>query len=99
MSYAVINDWCVFFLQTLDTDSLGQVTNFEAVPGFGICCQVSSIAGMIQSKNRSQILTNNSAGGSSAEIDGLGAQSTHNSSLSTYGMELQAIGGFYTERY
>ena len=42
-------------MQTLNTQSLGKVTNFSAVPGYGIQCVVSGIHQMVQSSAISKL--------------------------------------------
>lgn len=38
------------FQQELQTETLGQCTDFKAVPGYGLSCKVSGIEEMIKSK-------------------------------------------------
>ena len=41
----------------LDTESLGHVSEFKAVPGYGIECAVSGTESMLQSVNSASFLT------------------------------------------
>jgi len=68
-------------LQVLNTEKLGQVSGFKAVPGYGIECTVSNILPMIESTSRDQVLSNCNTEEVGSDIDGLlAAASDANSS-------------------
>lgn len=80
------------YLQTLNTESLGKVSNFSAVPGYGIQCVVSGIHMMVQSTNKQAFSSNHSIDGL---VKGEGAEN------GTAGIEMQTFGesiidSFYT---
>lgn len=53
----------------MNTESLGRVTDFQAVPGYGIQCKVSHIEQMLSNVNEND-LANNSLGSESNQKEG-----------------------------
>lgn len=72
----------------LNTESLGKVTNFKAVPGYGIQCTVSGITEMLKATTRSQVVAQNNLTNGYAPIDGISvnAQPPTSSSLDPSGI-------------
>ena len=85
----------IYFLQTLNTESLGRVTNFSAVPGYGIQCVVSGIHNMVQSHANNKLSSHNS-------VDNMTEQSSKEGSdippseLAGDAIEMQTFGKWMT---
>ena len=72
---------------------MGHVTDFKAVPGYGIECVVSNIGEMIENASREQIISQNDTEEGYAPIDGLNL--SENQSVTCHGdIELQQNGEF-----
>ena len=85
----------IYFLQTLNTESLGKVTNFSAVPGYGIQCVVSGIHQMVQSSTNSKLLSHHSVD-NTAERSNKEGSDTPPSELAGDAIEMQTFGKWMT---
>ena len=81
----------ITFLQTLNTESLGKVTNFSAVPGYGIQCVVSGIHYMVQSSTNIKLPYHHSVN-NMAEQSSQEGSDTPPSELAGDAMEMQTFG-------
>ena len=76
----------------LKTESIGNVADFKAVPGYGIQCVVSNIGEMVKSSTKSQVLAQSNLEDGCASIDGVDLTSdepkpsTSSTELHTQGM-------------
>ena len=82
-------------MQTLNTESLGKVTNFSAVPGYGIQCVVSGIHQMVQSSTNSKLPSHHSVDNMTEQSSKEGSD-TPPSELAGDAIEMQTLGKWMT---
>ena len=71
---------------------MGHVTDFKAVPGYGIECVVSNIGEMIVNSSKKQVIAQSDTNYGFAQIDGL-ASSSKLAVTDPRDIELQPLGG------